>query len=316
MSKKTSSGDGHAAILQMVVEARKRAYPVDPILVADSLLSKALVCIHKMSRYGDLESAGRLNDIIERASEIRPGLPASHPLEVVLKAYCNGDERAQVEALKLAEDTLRVSTAVGRPNKAARAEEATELQKPVGDGAGKREEPVGMPEPPAQEVSVEEIDSFEKVAEVSANEVRSLVPLPLPETDIKHMLREIIPEPFDQKDWGGETSDLFSTRVMFRGRRMRTAFLLKGPSVKGPLHIANLGKRGDQGQRLFREPASLYVIQHIDKIAPAVHEHVQMLAARKAKEIEATVYYCFMDGVDLARLLVAYGKIQASQDSA
>lgn len=165
-----------------------------------------------------------------------------------------------------------------------------------------------------QEVSVEEIDSFKKVAEVSASEVSDLVPLQVPEANIKRMLREIIGEPFDQKDWSGETSDLFTMRVMFQGRRAPTAFLLKGPSVKGTLHIANLGKRGNQGQRLFREPASLYMIQHVDKIDSAVRDLIQMLATRKAKEIEAPVCYCLIDGVDLARLLVAYGKLKPSED--
>jgi hypothetical protein len=167
-----------------------------------------------------------------------------------------------------------------------------------------------------QEVSVEEIDSFQETSDVSASEVDDLVPLQLPEADIKRILREIIDEPFDQKDWGGETSDLFTTRVVFRGRRTPAAFLLKGPSVNRPLHIADLGKRGDQGQRLFREPASLYLIQHVGKIASAVREHIQVLAARKARVTGANVYYCFIDGVDLARVLAAYGKIQISKDQA
>jgi len=185
---------------------------------------------------------------------------------------------------------------------------AQQTPTPAEDGAG------GL-ESSAQEISVEKIDSFQKASEVSESEVNGLVPLQLPEADIKRMLREIIDEPFDQKDWGGETSDLFTTRVMFRGRRTPSAFLLKGPSVKGPMYIASLGKRGDQGQRLFQEPASLYVVQHVDKIVSAVRSHIQMLADQKAQEIEASVYYCFIDGADLAKLLVAYGKIQAAEAS-
>lgn len=164
----------------------------------------------------------------------------------------------------------------------------------------------------SQEISVEQVDSFEKVAEVTADTVGHLIPLKLPEAEIKRMLREIIGEPFDQKDWSGERSDLFTTRVVFQGQRTSAAFLLKGPSVRGPLHIASLGKRGDQGQRLFQEPAKLYFIQHVDKIDTDVRDHIRGLAALKAGgAATARLYYCFLDGIDTARVLVAYKKISA-----
>lgn len=169
--------------------------------------------------------------------------------------------------------------------------------------------------PRSQEISVEQVDSFAKVAEVTADAVRHLIPLKLPEAEIKRMLREIIGEPFEQKDWGGERSDLFTTRVMFQGQRTPAAFLLKGPSVRGPLHISGLGKRGDQGQRLFQEPATLYFIQHVDKIGTDVRNHVRGLAVLTAQDATtAQLYYCFLDGVDTARVLVAYGKIPVDSD--
>lgn len=77
----------------------------------------------------------------------------------------------------------------------------------------------------------------------------------VPEADIKAAFAALIGEPVVPKDWGGESSDLFSARVEVNGDRVSAAFLLKGPSRFHPMTPADLGKNGDQIGRLFDEPA-------------------------------------------------------------
>lgn len=108
--------------LRAVIEARRRAYPVDALSVAESLLSEALSCIYKVVRYAEPQSAERLDDVLGRALEMRSQLPDGHRLELVLRAFHDGDEKAQVEVVKLADSVVKVSTAVGRPIRAHRAE--------------------------------------------------------------------------------------------------------------------------------------------------------------------------------------------------
>jgi transposase len=95
---------------------------------------------------------------------------------------------------------------------------------------------------------------------------RGLEPLKaLPETEIKAAFAEIIGEPINPKDWGGERSDLFSSRVMLERKRISSAFVFKGPAQFRPMTMAQLGKNGDQIDRLFSEPADL--VHEIDALA-------------------------------------------------
>lgn len=126
-----AGNEGRAATLEMVVEARKRAYPVDPLSVAESLLSEALHCVWRMKTYNDPESAQQLDDILGRALKIRSQLPDGHRLELVLKAFHDGDEKAQVEVVRLADRAVRVSTAVGCKPIRAEEEQPRKPEKPA-----------------------------------------------------------------------------------------------------------------------------------------------------------------------------------------
>ena len=75
------------------------------------------------------------------------------------------------------------------------------------------------------------------------------------------------------------------------------------------LTIAKCGKRGDQLLRLLREPARLYVVQHVGEIDTNVIELLGTLAIQKSQQSMEGLYYCIMDGVDTARVLKAYGKL-------
>jgi hypothetical protein len=157
-------------------------------------------------------------------------------------------------------------------------------------------------------LSPEELDSFHPISQVSEADVAGLCPLSLSEAEIKKHLCEIIGNPFAQKDWGGETCDIFCN-IQFRSRSVPAAFVLKGKAyAHRPLRIGDLGKNGDQLVRLFSLPADVYVVQSNGPIDGAVHNQLRAQVAEKLMTNQP-VYYLVMDGVQTARLLRAFNKI-------
>lgn len=156
------------------------------------------------------------------------------------------------------------------------------------------------------EVHVPQIDSFEKARIIQDRLTKaSLSPLKnVAEADIKAAFAEIINEPIVPKDWSGEASDLFSSRVVLDGQRISTAFLLKGPAKFHPMTPADLGKNGDQIGRLFSEPADLLVLQHCHEVTVAVRKQMRAYAQQMGNARR----FCIIDGYDTLRILTAYGK--------
>lgn len=158
-----------------------------------------------------------------------------------------------------------------------------------------------------ERIYVDEIDSFEKVRRVSAKAVKDQLPLTIPEKDVKASFASIISENFVRKDWPGEKSDLYSSHVIYKGKRISTAFLLKGPSVKR-LTIDKCGKRGNQILRLVKEPADLFIVQHNGEIDTDVIEFLETCVSDLSRKKNTKLYYCVIDGVDTARVLIAYSR--------
>lgn len=125
------------------------------------------------------------------------------------------------------------------------------------------------------------------------------------ESEVKHVLAQMLGEQTVQKDWGGELMDLWSTRLSVNGQQMHSAFLLKGPANFRPMTIASLGKPGDQLERLRKTAANLLVIQHCHEITPNV---VGMLQAF-ASDYRNPRRYMILDGFDTFRLLRAEGRV-------
>lgn len=149
----------------------------------------------------------------------------------------------------------------------------------------------------------EDIDEFSKMAPHNAqkwdiNRLRDVS-----EQTCKKWLAEILNEGNVPKDWGGETSDLFTNHVHVKGERLSAAFLLKGPAKFHPLTLTDLGKNGDQIVRLFREPAQVYFVQHCNYITPAIIHVLDAFASR----LNSLSRYCTLDGIDTLRILVGYG---------
>jgi hypothetical protein len=126
------------------------------------------------------------------------------------------------------------------------------------------------------------------------------------ENAVKHAFAQILGEPFVAKDWGGERSDLYTSRISVSGKPTAAAFILKGPSVAGTMHPANMGKRGDQLIRAFDEPADLIVIQHCNEIATSVVKMAESLAYDPRRPRQ----YCIIDGSDTAAILKANNLLQ------
>jgi hypothetical protein len=131
----------------------------------------------------------------------------------------------------------------------------------------------------------------------------------IPEAQVKRALASIIGEPVVPKDWGGEQSDLWTTRLRIEGRDYSAAFLLKGPAVFRPMTIGMLGKNGDQLERLSRTAADVLVVQHCHEIRPEV---VSMLRSF-ASDFRHIRRYMVLDGFDTHAILSAYGHLPPSQ---
>ena len=156
------------------------------------------------------------------------------------------------------------------------------------------------------EIHVDGIDNFEEVSGFNKKlTMESLDPLKcLLEQDIKNAFAEIIGEPHVPKDWGGESSDLFSTHVTIDGKRHSTAFIFKGRSKFKPMRMADLGKNGDQIGRLFDEPAALYILQHCHRVENDVRKTMQAYAEQMGRPR----LFCIIDGFDTLRILSSYHK--------
>jgi hypothetical protein len=127
-----------------------------------------------------------------------------------------------------------------------------------------------------------------------------------PEEEIKKRLTKIIGEPGKFQDWGGETNDIYSTRLRFKGRRVAVAFALKGNGTPPPLTPRKMGKNGDQIPRMFKSPAEVFLVVFDAQIKESIMNDLETNAENKASSRRKNVYYGVIDGQDLARLFSAY----------
>lgn len=154
-------------------------------------------------------------------------------------------------------------------------------------------------------ITVDDIDSFSLVRKAKFT---GTLPASLSENDFKKGIQKILGEPGQFKDWGGEKSDLYSTRLRVGGRRRAAAFGFKGPGEKGKLTPGRMGKNGDQAQRLFQEDADVYLVQHWREIDSSVIDLMRQLAVAKAAMTGRPIWYGVIDGQDSERLRAAYAK--------
>jgi hypothetical protein len=154
----------------------------------------------------------------------------------------------------------------------------------------------------AEQLTIDDINSFSKVRHYSSSRNGTAVN----EKKFKEGIQRILGEEGTFLDWGGESDDLFSTRVVIKGGRKTTAFGLKGRGTKGILYPKMMGKRGDQIQKLFRVPANVFLVQYWGQIDESILEQMKSFATAKSALEASTVYYGVIDGKDTARIISAY----------
>jgi len=152
---------------------------------------------------------------------------------------------------------------------------------------------------------IEDIDEFTKV-EAVPDDIDWSAMKDISEAAFKACLCQILGDQ-PRKDWGGETSDHFTSHLHLQGRRLTAAFLLKGPgSGFTRMEMIHLGKSGDQIYRLSLEPAEVLVVQHCHEIGSAVRATLRAFAVQPSRDRRCLL----MDGRDSFRLLVAYGLLE------
>lgn len=153
----------------------------------------------------------------------------------------------------------------------------------------------------ARNITIDDIKSFSKVvgviSNINTNNFR--------EEKIKEGFKKIIGEIGLFKDWGGEKSDLYTTKVYLKNNRIATAIAFKGRGTKGKLVPSKMGKNGDQIGRLFSEPAQLFLVVYNRQIESSIISQMQAFAIGKAISGK-NIYYGVIDGNDLNRLASAY----------
>jgi hypothetical protein len=158
----------------------------------------------------------------------------------------------------------------------------------------------------AKRITVDDVASFARIRRLRLNEAAQTLPSSMSEAQFKRGVQRIIGEPGKFKDWGGEKSDLYTTRIRLTDKRLAAAFAFKGPGQKGKLVIGRMGKNGDQALRLFQEEADVFFVQHWREIDSSIIDLMRNLAIAKSATTGRPVWYGIMDGNDSNRLVLAY----------
>jgi hypothetical protein len=166
--------------------------------------------------------------------------------------------------------------------------------------------------PETARLYIQDIDSFAKVRDINHQQIEHLLhdgAIDIPEKDVKAALTGIVGELFLAKDWGGETEDIYTSRVLFSGNRTQTSMLLKGGgTINGRVtHLADLGRNGDQISRMVKSTTTtLFIVQSVKPIAQEIIHTLDAHIAQLRTQGQHS-YYCVVDGQDTAMLLYAYG---------
>lgn len=152
-------------------------------------------------------------------------------------------------------------------------------------------------------VYIDDFASFSKVKKVKGADS---LPDTVSEDQFKGGVQRIIGEPGQFKDWGGEKSDLYTSRIRLNGKRLSAAFAFKGPGLKSKLVLGKMGTNGDQLPRLLQEEADVFFVQHWREIDPSVIDTMRNLAVAKSVTTGKPLWFGTIDGKDSHRLFLAY----------
>jgi len=152
-------------------------------------------------------------------------------------------------------------------------------------------------------IRADDIKEFSKSRKI--NSIDGLKTARLSEANTKAGFLKLLGETKSPKDWGGEINDIFTDRVTLFGKKRRAAFALKGPAQKGALVPGKMGKNGDQIQRLFDTPASIFFVQYEGEVKESVYKLMEELS--KARAITGgEIFWGVIDDDATKRLRKAY----------
>jgi len=156
-------------------------------------------------------------------------------------------------------------------------------------------------------VTVNDIDSFKLVGKVKGSRTTSASLIA--ESKFKNGMKSIIGERGKFQDWGGEKNDLFTTRLLMKGKHLAAAFAFKGKGTNViRLTPRHMGKNGDQIQRLFQSQADVFLIQYGKEIDESIIQQMYSFAVAISASQNRKIFYGIIDGADTTRLLHAYKK--------
>ena len=127
----------------------------------------------------------------------------------------------------------------------------------------------------------------------------------VPQAEIKEAFAEILGDPGVHRDLDGEQSTLWTTNVVIENRPLRATVLFNGPTEVGPLTIANLGKRGEQIDRLAETGADVLVMQHCHSVTAPVANMLRVYTSDPRHQRR----YLVINGYDTIKLLRHFGYI-------
>ncbi|MBI5530509.1 MAG: hypothetical protein HY918_03335 [Candidatus Doudnabacteria bacterium] len=157
--------------------------------------------------------------------------------------------------------------------------------------------------PKVKRLYIDDLDSFAKVRKISKAYCSQMNRIG--ERIINEGICKIL-NSGSKNDWGGEKNDIFAS-ININGKRISAAFALKGKATQGILVPGKMGKNGDQIQRLFESSAESHFIVYHSAVDEKVDDQMQALAISKSVSGGyKTIYFCIIDGKDLARLITAY----------
>lgn len=160
-----------------------------------------------------------------------------------------------------------------------------------------------LTKPDAEQLYIDDIDSFKEVKKIKVGTAKDLKNVA--ERIINHGICTVLGSG-EKNDWGGEKNDIFGT-IHLKGKRIATAFALKGKATSGTLVPKHMGKNGDQIQRLFESAALVHIIVYHSPVAETVYDLMRSQAVYKSVlNGNKKTYYCVIDGDDLSRLVTAY----------
>lgn len=155
----------------------------------------------------------------------------------------------------------------------------------------------------AKRIYIDDVTSFGKVKRVkNAGSISASIS----EDQFKCGIQLIIGEPGEFTHWPGEKWDLYTSRLILKGKRVTAIFALKGPGLKSKLTLGNMGKNGNQLLHLFQEEADAFFVQHWREIDPDVVDMMHRAAVAKSVSSGRQIWYGTIDGKDSQRIVVAY----------